>query len=148
MRDTLIKILFHRVLTHNMTEGHRRMTPTVQWRTTCKAKQLVQTTKHRVHKHLPPIQMLLIIKFSFRTPRDMYPVQLVPLANVTTDIHSLPTRGPGKKASSHTNTQPSVSDIFAQTSAYPQSRNLGTGHPKLFCTACGEYGPLEEGLPL
>ena len=33
-----------------------------------------------------------IIKFLFRTPQDMYPVQLVPLANVTTDIHSLPTR--------------------------------------------------------
>ena len=48
-------------------------------------------------------------------------------------------KGPGKKASSHINKQPSVSDIFAQTSAYPQSRNLGTGRPKLFCTACGEY---------
>ena len=68
------------------------MTPTVQWRTIYEVKQLVQTTKHRVHKHLPPIQMLLIIKFSFRTPRDVYSVQLVPLANVTTDIHSLPTR--------------------------------------------------------
>ena len=90
--DTLIKILFHRVLTHNMMEGHHRMTPTVQWRTICEVKQLVKTTRHRVHKHLPPIQILLIIKFSFRTHRDVYPVQLVPLANVTTDIHSLPKR--------------------------------------------------------
>ena len=92
MRDTLIKTLFHRVLTHNMVEGHCHMTLTVQWRTICEAKQPVQTTKHRVHKHLPPIQMLLIIKFSFKTPRDVYPVQLVPLANMTTDIHSPPTR--------------------------------------------------------
>ena len=68
------------------------MTPTVQWRTICKVKQPVQTTQHRVHKHLPPIQMPLIIKFSFRTPRDVYSIQLVPLANVTPDIHSLPTR--------------------------------------------------------
>ena len=90
--DTLIKILFHRVLTHNMTEGHCHMTLTIQWRTICEVKQLVKTTRHRVHKHLPPIQILLIIKFSFRTLRDEYPVQLVPLANVTTDIHSLPTR--------------------------------------------------------
>ena len=32
----------------------------------------------------------------------------------TTDIHSHPTRGLGKKASKHTNKQPSISDIFAQ----------------------------------
>ena len=57
-------------------------------------------------------------------------------------------KGPGKKASSHINTQPSVSDIFAQTSAYPQSRNLGTGRPKLFCTACGEYDHWRKDCPL
>ena len=56
-------------------------------------------------------------------------------------------KGPGKKASSHINTQPSISDIFAQTSAYPQSRNLGTGHPKLFCTACGEYDHWRKDCP-
>ena len=56
-------------------------------------------------------------------------------------------KGPGKKASSHINTQPSVSGIFAQTSAYPQSRNLGTGRPKLFCTACGEYDHWRKDCP-
>ena len=56
-------------------------------------------------------------------------------------------KGPGKKASNHTNTQPSVSDIFAQTSAYPQSRNLGTVHPKLFCTTCGEYDHWRKDCP-
>ena len=56
-------------------------------------------------------------------------------------------KGPGKKVSSHINKQPSVSDIFAQTSAYPQSRNLGTGHPKLFCTACGEYDHWRKDCP-
>ena len=41
-------------------------------------------------------------------------------------------KGPGKKASNHTSTQPSFSAIFSQASSYPQSRNLGTGHPKVF----------------
>ena len=58
-----------------------------------------------------------------------------------------PNKGPGKKASKQNNTQPSISDIFAQTSAYPQSRNLGTGHPKLFCTACGEYNHWRKDCP-
>ena len=49
--------------------------------------------------------------------------------------------------SNHTNKQPSISDIFAQTSAYPQSRNLGTGHPKLFCTTCGEYNHWRKDCP-
>ena len=93
MWDTLIKILFHRVLTHNRTEGHHRMTPTILWRTTYEVKQWVQTTKDGVHRHLLlQIQIMQTIKFSFRTHRDMYPVQLVPHANVTIDIHSLPTR--------------------------------------------------------
>ena len=58
-----------------------------------------------------------------------------------------PNKGPGKKASRHNNTQPSISAIFAQTSSYPQSRNLGTGHPKLFCTACGEYNHWRKDCP-
>ena len=56
-------------------------------------------------------------------------------------------KGPGKKASKQNNTQPSISDIFTQTSAYPQSRNLGTGRPKLFCTACGEYNHWRKDCP-
>ena len=58
-----------------------------------------------------------------------------------------PNKGPGRKASKHINTQPSISAIFAQTSAYPQSRNLGTGCPKLFCTACGEYDHWRKDCP-
>ena len=57
-------------------------------------------------------------------------------------------KGPGKKASSHINKQLSVSDIFTRTSAYPQSRNLGTGRPKMFCTACCGYDHWAKGLPL
>ena len=56
-------------------------------------------------------------------------------------------KGPGKKASNHANTQPSLSAIFSQASSYPQSRNLGTGRPKLFCTACGEYDHWRKDCP-
>ena len=49
---------------------------------------------------------------------------------MTIGIHSLPTRDPGKKASSHTNTQPSVSDIFTQTSAYPAEQKPRHRSPK------------------
>ena len=52
-------------------------------------KQLVQTTDHRVHKHLPPT---LMVKFLFRTPPKVYPVQPALLAKVTTDTHNHPTR--------------------------------------------------------
>ena len=58
-----------------------------------------------------------------------------------------PNKGPGKKASRHNNTEPSISAIFAQTSSYPQSRNLGTGCPKMFCTACGEYNHWRKDCP-
>ena len=45
-------------------------------------------------------------------------------------------KGLGKKASKHNlnYTQPSTSAIFTQPSSYPQSRVLGTGRPKMFCT--------------
>ena len=36
---------------------------------------------------------------------------------------------------------------FHKTSSYPQSRNLGTGHPKLFCTACGGYDHWRKDCP-
>ena len=58
-----------------------------------------------------------------------------------------PNKGLGKKASKHFNTQPSISAIFTQTSSYPQSRNLGTGCPKLFCTTCGEYNHWRKDCP-
>ena len=50
-------------------------------------------------------------------------------------------------ASNHASTQPSLSAIFSQASSYPQSRNLGRGHPKLFCTACGEYDHWRKDCP-
>ena len=86
--DILIKIpLSHRVLTHNVKGGHHRMTPTDQWKTICEVKQMVQTTEHRVHKHLPQTLMVIIC---FRI-REVYPVHLVPHFQVA-DIHSHPTR--------------------------------------------------------
>ena len=56
-------------------------------------------------------------------------------------------KGPGKKVSNHANTQPSLSALFSQASSYPQSRNLGTGCPKLFCTTCGEYDHWRKDCP-
>ena len=56
-------------------------------------------------------------------------------------------KGPGKNTSNHITKQLSVSDIFARTSAYPQSRNLGTGRPKMFCTACGGYDHWRKDCP-
>ena len=85
-------------------------------------------------------------RFLFRT-REVYPVQLVPLANVTTDIHSHPTRDRVRRLPSILIHSLPVSAVFAQTSSYPQSRNLGTGHPKLFCTACGEYDHWRKDCP-
>ena len=58
-----------------------------------------------------------------------------------------PSKGLGKKASKQNNTQPSISAIFTQTSSFPQSRNLGTGCLKLFCTACGEYDHWRKDCP-
>ena len=57
-------------------------------------------------------------------------------------------KGPGKKASSHINKQPSVSDMFARTSAYLQSRNLGDRSPKTVLHSLWGIRSLEEGLPL
>ena len=103
--------------------------------------------KHRVHKHLPPTQICLMVKFLFRTPLRSVPNTTGPTVSGSNRYSQPPNKGPGKKASKHNNTQPSVSAIFAQTSAYPQSRNLGTGHPKMFCTACGEYNHWRKDCP-
>ena len=123
------------------------MTPTTQWRTTYEVKQLVQTTKHRLHKHLPPIQMLLIIKVSFRTHRDVYPVQLVPHGNGTIDIHSLPTRDWVRRLPViliHS----LLFQIYSHELVHTRrAENLGTGCPKLFCTACGEYDHWRKDCP-
>ena len=60
-----------------------------------------------------------------------------------------PNKGLGRKTSKHNlnNTQPSTSAMFTQPSSYPQSRNLGTGQPKMFCTACGEYNHWRKDCP-
>ena len=58
-------------------------------------------------------------------------------------------KGPGKKNSKqNTNlTQPPTSSIFPQPTSYVQSRNLGTGRPKMLCTACGEYTHWRKDCP-
>ena len=59
-----------------------------------------------------------------------------------------PNKGLGKDSKHNLNyTQPSTSAIFTQPSSYPQSRNLGTGQPKMFCTTCGEYNHWRKDCP-
>ena len=106
-------------------------------------KQHVRTT---VHKHLPPTQIRLMCRFLFKNQRSV-PSTTGPTGQRDNRYSQPPNKGLGKKASKHINTQPSISAIFAQTSSYPQSRNLGTGHPKLFCTACGEYDHWRKDCP-
>ena len=83
----------------------------------------------------------------FQNPQKSGPSTAGPTGQRSNRYSQPPNKGPGRKASNHTNKQPSISDIFAQTSAYPQSRNLGTGHPKLFCTACGGYDHWRKDCP-
>ena len=75
----------------------------------------------------------------FQNPPRSVPNTTGPTVSGSNRYSQPPNKGQGKKASKHNNTQPSISAIFTQTNAYPQSRNLGTGHPKMFCTTCGEY---------
>ena len=75
----------------------------------------------------------------FQNPPRSVPSTTGPTGQCDNRYSQPSNKGPGKKASKPINTQPSLAAIFSQTSSYPQSRNLGTGHPKLFCTACGEY---------
>ena len=89
-----------------------------------------------------------MVKYLFRTPPRSVPSTTSPTDQSNNRYSQPPNKGPGKKASKHNNTQPSVSAIFAQTSSYPQSRNLGTGHPKMFCTACGEYNHWRKDCPM
>ena len=75
----------------------------------------------------------------FQNPQRSVPSTTGPTVSSSKRYSQPPNKGLGKKASKQNNTQPSISALFTQTSSFPQSRNLGTGHPKLFCTACGEY---------
>ena len=84
----------------------------------------------------------------FQNPRGV-PSTTGPTVSSSNRYSQPPNKGPGKKAPQHNlnNTQPSTSAIFAQPSSYPQSRNLGTGCPKMFCTACGEYNHWRKDCP-
>ena len=83
----------------------------------------------------------------FQNPSRSVPSTTGPTVSGSIRYSQPPNKGPGKKASKHNNTQPSISAIFAQTSSYPQSRNLGTGCQKLFCTTCGEYDHWRKDCP-
>ena len=86
-------------------------------------------------------------QISFQNPPRSVPSTTSSTGQSNNRYSQPPNKGPGKKASKHNNTQPSISAIFAQTSSYPQSRNLGTGHPKMFCTTCGEYNHWRKDCP-
>ena len=88
-------------------------------------------------------------QISFQNPPRGVPSTTSPTGSSNNRYSQPPNKGPGKKASKHNlnNTQPSTSAIFAQPSSYPQSRNLGTGQPKMFCTACGEYNHWRKDCP-
>ena len=86
------------------------------------------------------------VQIPFQNPRGV-PSTTSPTGQSNNRCSQPPNKGPGKKASKHNNTQPSISAIFAQTNSYPQSRNLGIGHPKMFCTTCGEYSHWRKDCP-
>ena len=87
------------------------------------------------------------MQIPFQNPPRCVPSTTGPTGQYDNRYSQPSNKGPGKKASNHTNTQPSLSAIFSQASSYPQSRNLGTGFPKLFCTACGEYDHWRKDCP-
>ena len=86
---------------------------------------------------------------SFQNPPRGVPSTTSPTGPGNNRYSQPPNKGLGKKASKHNlnNTQPSTSAIFTQTNLYPQSRNLGTGRPKMFCTTCGEYNHWRKDCP-
>ena len=87
------------------------------------------------------------VQIPFQNPLRSVPNTTGPTVVGSKRYSQPPNKGLGKKASKQNNIQPSVSDIFARNSSYPQSRNLGTGHPKLFCTACGGYDHWRKDCP-
>ena len=62
------------------------MTLTFQLKIIWKMKQLIQAMEHRVCKQQPQsqIQLTLMVRLLFRTPQEVYPVQMVPQVQVTT----------------------------------------------------------------
>ena len=122
MRDILIKVLSHRGAD---TQQGGRTSPydprPLGLRTIYGNRQLVPTTRHRVHKHLHLIQPI-IIQFRFRNPQKCVTNTTGPAGQRGNKYSQPSNKGLGKKASSHIHTQPSVADIFARTSTYPQSR--------------------------
>ena len=88
-------------------------------------------------------------QISFQNPPRGVPSTTGPTGSSNSRYSQPPNKGLGKKASklNLNNTHPSTSALFAQPSSYPQSRNLGTGRPKMFCTACGEYNHWRKDCP-
>ena len=99
-----------------------------------------------MHQHLPPTHIWTNSQIPFQILRGV-PSTTGPTVSGGNRYSQPPNKGPGKKVSKQNNTQPSISALFTQTSSYPQSRNLGTGHPKMFCTACGEYNHWRKDCP-
>ena len=87
------------------------------------------------------------MQISFQNPPRCVPSTTGSAGQSNNRYSQPPNKGLGKKAPNQTNTQPSLSAIFSQASSYPQSRNLGTGHPRLFCTTCGEYDHWRKDCP-
>ena len=98
------------MLTHNRTEGHHHMTPTVQWRTTCQAAgpdnhtQGAQAPTTNTNNTNNQIQ--------FQNAQRHVPSTTGPTGQHDNRYSQPSNKGLGKKASSHINTQPSISDIF------------------------------------
>ena len=55
----------------------------------------------------------------FQNPPRSVPNTTGPTGQSNNRYSQPPNKGPGKKASKHNNTQPSISAIFTQTSSYP-----------------------------
>ena len=89
-----------------------------------------------------PINQIL-----FQNPQGSVPGTAGPTNQRSNQNSQPPNKGPSRKVSRQVNREPSIADIFAHTSAYSRSRNLGTGHPKLFCTTCGGYDHWRKDCP-
>ena len=58
---------------------------------------------------------------SFQNPLRSVPNTTGPTVSSGNRYSQPPNKGPGRKASKHINTQPSISAIFAQTSSFPRA---------------------------
>ena len=123
------------------------MTPTVQWKNHLRGE--TAGPDHETQGTQAPTTNINMTngQIPFQNPQRSVPNTAGPTVSGSMRYSQPPNNGPGKKASKLNNTQPSISAIFSRTSSYPQSRNLGTGHPKLLCTTCGEYDHWRKDCP-